>query len=173
MHPYPHIYTASASGTLASAAATVSSAELPSFETAPPPQFGGPRGMWSPETLLCAALADCFILTFRGVARAASLEWLELECSVEGLLERADGVSRFTRFTTQARLTVPSDADSGRARLLLGQAEHKCLIANSLLGVRLLEAEVLTSQATRSAEVGNSGTRLPPARAKRPHDELS
>jgi organic hydroperoxide reductase OsmC/OhrA len=31
-------------------------------------QLGGPGGQWSPETLLVAAAAECFILTFRAVA---------------------------------------------------------------------------------------------------------
>jgi organic hydroperoxide reductase OsmC/OhrA len=43
----------------------------PAIETAPPPEFDGPGDMWSPETLLVAAIASCFILTFRGVSRAA------------------------------------------------------------------------------------------------------
>ena len=82
-----------------SAAGTVqvSSEGLPSVDTAPPPQFDRPGGLWSPETLLIAAIADCFILTFRGVARAARLEWIALEVQVTGTLERADAVTRFTR----------------------------------------------------------------------------
>ena len=62
MHPYPHQYRASATGKPAGAV-TVTSPQLPDIETAPPPEFDGPGGVWSPESLLCAAVADCFILT--------------------------------------------------------------------------------------------------------------
>jgi organic hydroperoxide reductase OsmC/OhrA len=77
MHPYPHRYRVTASAESAGRV-TVGSPGLSSLETAPPPEFGGPDGLWSPETLLCAAVADCFILTFRAVARAARFEWQEL-----------------------------------------------------------------------------------------------
>jgi organic hydroperoxide reductase OsmC/OhrA len=143
MHPYPHSYVVSASGQAAGPVA-VASAGLPDLETAPPPQFDGPGGTWSPETLLCGAVADCFILSFRAYARAAWFEWLQLECRVEGTLERVERVPQFTAFRTSATLTVPPGADSEKAHRLLEQAEHGCLIANSLRGARTLEAQVLT-----------------------------
>ena len=142
MHPYPHHYRASAAGNPAGAV-TVTSPQLPDIETAPPPEFDGPGGVWSPESLLCAAVADCFILTFRGVSRVAKIEWLALECRVEGTLERVDGKSQFTKFATFATLRVVAGSDAAKARSLLEKAEHGCLIANSLLAARTLEAEVI------------------------------
>ncbi len=146
MHPYPHTYIVSARG-LGTGNITVSSPQLPSLDTAAPPEFDGPGGVWSPETLLCASIADCFILTFRAVARAARFEWLELECRVEGVLERVERTSQFTRYTTFADLVVPSGADADKARDLLQRAEHGCLVANSLRGTRALEARVTVDQA--------------------------
>jgi len=142
MHPYPHTYIASAAGRSTGLVA-VTSPELSSFETAPPPQFDGPAGLWSPETLLCASIADCLILTFRGVSRAARFAWSQLDCRVEGVLERVGQSSQFTRYTTIARLWVPAGSDVAKARDLLERAERGCLIANSLRGTRKLEMEVL------------------------------
>ncbi len=142
MHPYPHNYSVTASAATAGPVA-VNSPDLPELTTAPPPQFDGPGGQWSPETLLCAAVADCFILTFRAVSRAARYDWLRLECTVEGLLERVERVAQFTSYKTIATLTVPAGADAAKAPQLLEQAEHACLIANSLRGTRLLEARVV------------------------------
>ncbi len=158
MHPYPHIYIASANG-VPTGAVTVGSPQLPELQTAPPPEFDGPGGIWSPETLLCASLADCFILTFRSVAHANRFEWLALECRVEGVLERAEGRSQFTRYKTVARLTMPRGADPLKARELLGRAEHGCLIANSLRGARTLEIELATTspEATVAAEPALAG----------------
>jgi organic hydroperoxide reductase OsmC/OhrA len=141
MHPYPHLYRASASGEPVSAV-MVASPSLPVIETAPPPEFDGPRGLWSPESLLCAAVADCFILTFRSISRAANFSWLDLECRVEGTLERVDAQAQFTRYACFAKLTVPTGADVAKAKTLLERAEHSCLVANSLRGTRTLVVEV-------------------------------
>ena len=141
MHPYPHTYHAAATGT-ASGSVTVTSAEVVDIPSAPPPEFDGPGGVWSPETLLVASIADCFILTFRGVSRAAKFDWEALEARVEGTLERVAGGPQFTRYLTRATLTVPASADVAKARELLERAEKVCLVANSLKGDRHLEATV-------------------------------
>ena len=142
MHPYPHVYTAAASGRQDGAVA-LTSAGLPEIASAPPPEFDGPGGVWSPETLLCASLADCFVLSFRAIARASKLEWSELSCRVEGVLERVDGVTQFTKFTTFASLVLPAGSAAETARRLLDKAEHVCLISNSVRGDRTLLAEVV------------------------------
>lgn len=144
MHPYPHKYVAAASAKKTGLVA-VTSPQLPDLESAAPPEFDGPGGVWSPETLLCASLADCFILTFRAVSRASGLEWSGLTCRVVGVLERVEKTSQFTGYTTFAELTVPAATDAGKARELLDRAEHGCLIANSLRGTRSLEATVVVA----------------------------
>ncbi len=146
MKAYPHVYHAGARGSTAGSV-PVSSADLPELQTAPPPEFDGPSGVWSPETLLVASIADCFILTFRGVARAAHLEWDGLDAQVEGTLERVAGVTQFTRYLTRAILTVQPNADLAKAQELLERAEKICLVANSLRGERLLETTVNTAAA--------------------------
>jgi organic hydroperoxide reductase OsmC/OhrA len=150
MHPYPHTYIASATGE-GEGFVTVASPQLAALQTAPPPEFDGPGGVWSPETLLCAALANCFILTFRAVSRAASFGWLCLECRVEGVLERVERTSQFTRYTTFAKLTVPEGADTARAGELLERAERACLIANSVRGTRALNVEISIERAPTAA----------------------
>jgi organic hydroperoxide reductase OsmC/OhrA len=142
MHPYPHLYTAGASGAPTGNIA-VTSPRLPGIATAPPAEFDGPGDVWSPETLLCASIADCFILTFRAIAKSSGIAWSDLGCRVEGVLERADGISKFTRYTTYATLKVAPGSDVTKARSMLQRSEHLCLVANSLQGTRTLVAEVL------------------------------
>ena len=146
MHPYPHTYSAAAAGNPVGLV-EVTASQLPTIQSAPPPEFDGPGGVWSPETLLCAALADCFILTFRAVSRAAKLNWLHLDCRVDGVLERVERTSQFTRFSNIVNLIVSPGTDVGAARKLLEQAEHGCLIANSLRAARSLTAEVSAREA--------------------------
>src|ERR671922_454514 len=114
MHRHPHTYLASASAKR-TGPVMVASPQLPTLETTAPPPFEGPAGVWSPETLLCASVADWFILTFRAVARAARFQWLRVDCRVEGVLERVGLVSQFTRYITFATLTVPVGTDAAKA----------------------------------------------------------
>ena len=143
MHPFPHLYTVSAA-VAGVDNVVVSAAGLPDLETAAPPEFDGPGGYWSPESLLCAAVADCFILSFRAFARGSRFEWLALACRVVGTLDRVAGVARFSHFATHATLTVAAGTDADKARLLLAKAENGCLISNSLSATRELVAEVVS-----------------------------
>jgi organic hydroperoxide reductase OsmC/OhrA len=58
------------------------------LRSASPAEFDGPGDRWSPETLLVGAVADCFILTFRAIAKASKLSWVSLVCDVTGTLDR-------------------------------------------------------------------------------------
>ncbi len=141
MQPYPHTYTASASAA-PEGDVPLASPELPTLNTAPPKEFGGSGNRWSPETLLVGSIADCFVLTFRAVSRAARFEWRTLECSVQGVLDRVNGTTSFTRYVIRATLAVPAVSDEAAARRLLEKAEHGCLISNSLNGARTLEVTI-------------------------------
>lgn len=146
MTPLPHRYTVRAVGSGAGALG-LQSEGVPPLQSAAPAEFGGPGDLWSPETLLVGAVADCFILTFRAVARAGKLEWQGLECETEGALERVDGVTSFTRFASRATLTVPPGTDAAKARELLERSERGCLVANSLKGDRTLEVTIVEAGA--------------------------
>jgi organic hydroperoxide reductase OsmC/OhrA len=118
---------------------------LPELASAPAPQFGGPGALWSPETLLVAAIADCYVMTFRAVSGAALFGWLKLECRVDGMLESVKRAPCFTRLHTLATLTVAAGADVAKARRLLKKTDAACLVANSLRGERTFEAHVIAA----------------------------
>jgi organic hydroperoxide reductase OsmC/OhrA len=142
MHPYPHLYTVQASAQ-PEGDAPVTSSGLPTLTTAPPAEFGGPGDRWSPETLFCAAVASCFLLSFRAVARASKFDWLELECRVDGTLQRVEKTTRFTEVLTVATLRVPAGGNRDKAIKLMEKAENVCLISNSLVCERRLEITVV------------------------------
>jgi organic hydroperoxide reductase OsmC/OhrA len=141
MQAFPHRYEVHADAE-PSGSVRLDSAGLPPLASAPPAQFGGPGDQWSPETFLVAAVADCFILTFRAIATASKLAWERLGCDAEGTLDRTDGVLRFTALHLRARLTVPSGGDAERARRMLEKAERTCLVSSSLAFRPTLTAEV-------------------------------
>jgi organic hydroperoxide reductase OsmC/OhrA len=146
VHPYPHVHCVTARGTPAGLV-PVAAPGVGEIATAPPPEFDGPGGTWSPESLLVAALADCFVLSFRAISRTSRFAWQALDCRVEAILERVDGTTQFTRFKTFATLTVAPGSDRMKARQLLEKAELVCLIANSLKGARELEVTLVDGPA--------------------------
>jgi len=141
MQSLPHYYRAAATAK-PDGDVSVTGDGLDPISSAPPAEFGGPGDHWSPETLLVAAIADCFILTFRAIARASKLSWNSLSCEVTGTLERSEGKTKFTAYVVRATLEVPQDASEDRANRILEKSEEGCLITNSLSGTRHLEAVV-------------------------------
>jgi len=141
MSDFPHHYHVAATARSESHVSLTSDG-LPDLPSAAPPQFGGPGDQWSPETLLTAAVADCFILTFKAIARASKLDWIELECQAEGLLDKVERTLCFTEFRLKVRLTVADGVDPERARRLLDKSEHGCLVTNSMTSTITLETEV-------------------------------
>ena len=144
MQDLPHHYrvTAAAEG---AANVTLSADGLPDLETAGPPEFGGPGDVWSPETLLVGAVANCFILSFRAIARTAKLEWLTLDCETEGELGKIEKFTQFTGFKVKAWLTIPPGTSEKKAHTILEKAEKYCLITNSMKAGAELEAEVIVA----------------------------
>jgi organic hydroperoxide reductase OsmC/OhrA len=102
------------------------------LKSLPPPAFGGPGDRWSPETLLVAAVVDCFALTFRAVATIAKLPWTSLECEADGTLDRVDRVTQFTSFEIRAYLRIPHGTSEEDARRVLQRAKDNCLVSHSL-----------------------------------------
>ena len=144
MQDLPHRYVVSASTTTDNSV-NLSSKGLEDLSTAGPAEFGGPGDLWSPETLLVGAVADCFILSFRAIARAARLEWDSLACEATGILDKVERVTQFTRFDVRAELTVPPGTNEEKARRLLEKAEKHCLVTNSMKAPSTLDATVRIS----------------------------
>ena len=144
MQAFPHHYQVSASAE-AQGNVALQADDKPSLVSAPPAEFGGPGDQWSPEHLLVAAVADCFILTFRAIAAASKLEWASLDVKAEGELDRVDRVTQFTAFTVRATLAVPAGTDEAKAQRLLAKAEGACLVTASLKAPCHLEADIIAA----------------------------
>lgn len=138
----PHDYSATAT-TKPQSLVTLEGEGLPSFDSAPPKEFGGSGEHWSPEDLLVAAVADCFTLSFNAIAAASKFEWIDLQCQATGTLDKVERAIQFTELKLKAKLTIPAGADATRAARLLEKAEQACFITNSLKAEPHLETEVI------------------------------
>jgi organic hydroperoxide reductase OsmC/OhrA len=141
MQQFPHRYEVVAAGDTLDDIELASGA-LPVLRSAPPVEFDGPGDRWSPETLLVGAVAGCYVLTFRAVARASRVAWTWLRCEVTGTVERVDKGAQFTEFGVRARLSIPPTMDAQLARRALEKAENQCLIAKSLKATIHLAIEI-------------------------------
>jgi organic hydroperoxide reductase OsmC/OhrA len=141
MQDFPHHYKTTATARH-DTNVDMSSPGLPDLKLAAPAEFGGPGDHWSPETLMAAAVASCFKLSFRAIARAARYEWVSIRCDVVAVLDRVEKVTQFTEFHQTVVLEVPPGSDEAKALQLLEKAERSCLVTNSLTGTSHLDASV-------------------------------
>jgi organic hydroperoxide reductase OsmC/OhrA len=148
MRPLPHEYDVALIGAPAGYA-TVSSTGLPDLTIAPPTAYDGPGDAWSPEHLLLAAVASCFLFTFRATAKASKTEFLAVDAETFGTVAKADGAIRFTDIVIRARVTAAAGADMEAARRVVDKAAARCLVSSSLKTPVRVEATVVS--ATRAA----------------------
>ena len=131
MEQLPHTYNATVSAS-PDDAVDITAEGLPGLRAAPPRQFGGPGGVWSPEDLLMASLSSCFVLSFRAIAKINKLDWSALEVTANGELDKVERVMKFTRVQITARLQVAAEVDRDKAERFLQKAEASCFVSNTL-----------------------------------------
>jgi len=142
MKPFPHTYTAAASADpMGNVISTLGNGCR--VEVAPPVEFDGVGDVWSPEELLMSSVANCLVLSFKSIARAYDLNWLHIECSADGQLEKVDRKVTFTKVHTRVTLTITSVEDESKAKRLLKKAEDTCFITNSLSAETSLSCEII------------------------------
>ena len=114
--------------------------------SAPPVEFGGPGDAWSPEHLLLASVQACFLFTFRAVAQASQLEFINANIHVEGIVDRQGGVTRFTDIVIRPRLTFPHGVDRAKVAAVVAKTETRCLISATLAIPVRVEPEVVETE---------------------------
>lgn len=119
---------------------------LPSLHVASPLEFGGPKGVWSPEHLYVASIAACLMTTFRAIAEASKLEVLEYSDEAIGHMQRGeDRLYSIDRVTVRPRVVIGDDADLEKTRRLLEKAKNTCLISRSVATEVSMDAEILVT----------------------------
>ena len=103
----------------------------PAIQFSTPPEFKGDPGYWTPEHLLLAAVASCYIATFYALAES-KLGFLGLDILVEGTLGKPEGRLQFTSIVLKPTVNIARHEDGELANRLLAKAEEGCLIARCL-----------------------------------------
>jgi len=97
-----------------------------------PPEFHGEDGKWTPEHFFAAAIASCFVTTFRAIAELSKFAYAGLRVTVEAILEHETGGYRFTRVVVQPELSLHNETQREQGVRLLDKAERACLISRSI-----------------------------------------
>lgn len=119
---------------------------LPRLEVASPPEFGGPKGTWSPEHLFVASISACLMTTFRAIAQVSGLEVVEYRDDAIGHLQRGDDrLYRIDRVTLRPRVVVADESAIPKAARLLEKAEKVCLVSRSVTSEIDFQPVVLAS----------------------------
>jgi peroxiredoxin-like protein len=117
----------------------------PPIHFSTPPEFKGDPGYWTPEHLLLAAVASCYVATFCALAES-KLGFLGLDILVEGTLGKPEGRLRFTNIVLKPTVNIARHEESELANRLLERAEEGCLIARTLACPVQLEALALPAE---------------------------
>jgi peroxiredoxin-like protein len=99
---------------------------------APPPEFRGPEGLWSPEDLLVASVNSCIMTTFLHYVSRERIALSEYESDAEGTVVFEGGSLRFQKIVVRPKVQVASEEDRKKAAAALEETERKCLVSNSL-----------------------------------------
>ena len=128
------------------------SSNLSTIPVAAPPEFKGPKGVWTPEHLYVASVNACFVTTFLALAELSNLRFACFVCPATGKLEKEEGRGyRITEIVLQPRLIVSEARDVERAGRILEKAERNCLISNSINTVVTIEPELASEYRDKMA----------------------
>ncbi len=115
------------------------------IEFSAPPEFEGEPEMWTPEHFFMAAVASCYVSTFRALAEFTKFDTVSLDVAAEGTMAKLEDGWRFTEVFIRPILTLASDEQLERGQKLLEKAEKVCPVTRSLGCKVLLEPTLQVS----------------------------
>jgi len=141
-HQLPYFYETEVEWT-SGRKASLRSSGLPALEIAPPPEFHGDPGMWTPEHLYVASVDACFVVTFLAIAELSKLDFVSFASNAKGKLEKVEGTGyQITEVVIRPKLVVLYARDLERAARLLDKAGRNCLISNSIKTIVKIEPDI-------------------------------
>ncbi|MFW6044483.1 MAG: OsmC family protein [Planctomycetota bacterium] len=102
------------------------------MDVATPSDFGGPKGVWTPEDLLVAAVNSCVMTTFLYHQAKSNFLLREYESSAKGRLAYGEDGLKLEEITLRPVIVVGAETDVQKARETIEQAEEGCLISRTL-----------------------------------------
>lgn len=104
----------------------------PDIETATPPEFGGPEGVWSPEDLLSSAVASCIMASALFFLERGKIAFNSYKSKGVGHMEKGPTGLVFSRIAVEVTLELEDPTQADAAHKAVVQAEKTCPLSNSL-----------------------------------------
>lgn len=84
--------------------------------------------------------------TFLAIAQNSNLEFINLTCPAEGILDKKEGKFAMTEIFLKPVVTILNEEDREKAEKIMVKAERACLISNSITSQVHLETKVLITE---------------------------
>lgn len=107
-----------------------------------PAEFGGMEGRWTPEELLLAAIASCYVTTLHAIAGSARVDFTDLQVEAGGTIQKEESGYRFSRIVLRPNLRIASAGERERALELLQRAEKLCLVSRAIGAIVTFEPQL-------------------------------
>ncbi len=104
----------------------------PGFSVSSPPEFKGEPGIWTPEDMYVAAIESCLMATFLTFAERARIPVTSYTSTAEGVLEFVEDRYQFTKVIVRPLIVIRDEEALKRTETVLQDANHSCLISNSV-----------------------------------------
>jgi organic hydroperoxide reductase OsmC/OhrA len=100
-----------------------------------PPEFHGSDSVWSPEHLILASIASCYVTTFMYFAKLLKVKVRDLKVTAKVDIEKeGKGMFEATKFIIQPTIDFHNDPGSHIVENLLDKAKRYCIVSNSVKG---------------------------------------
>jgi organic hydroperoxide reductase OsmC/OhrA len=109
----------------------------------PPPEFGGTELTWSPEHLLAASVASCYITTFMSFAKRMKVIVTDFRISCKTEFEKKENGFEATRYLLRPLVEIHGNPGQQALDNLFEKAKKYCFISNSVKGEIVIEPNIL------------------------------
>lgn len=97
-----------------------------------PPEYKGMPGTLTPEDAFMGAVITCLAATFDSIANKMRLKITSYESEATGIVDRVDGVQKFTEISVEVTVRIPPETKEESARKAFDMARSNCLVAASI-----------------------------------------
>ena len=124
----------------------IKASDKPDIELSAPVEFGGSKGLWTPEDLFVASVNACLMTTFSHYAGKKDFKFVGFESSAEGILELVEMQYIFVEIIVKPKILVSKSEDIKVAEKILNISQKVCIISNSIKPKLILEPEIFSVQ---------------------------